>query len=80
MRIPLEIIPQEIIDAYDLTAMVNDQGWIYMRTEKGMYGLKQAGAITNQELANIWPHLGIIPYNAHPAYGSMTAEKHFLVL
>ena len=39
MRIPLKIIPQEIIDAYDLTALVNDQGCIYMRIEKGVYGL-----------------------------------------
>ena len=31
MRIPLKIIPQEIIDTYDLKALVEDQGWIYMR-------------------------------------------------
>ena len=36
MRIPLKITPQEIIDAYNLTALVNNQGWIYMRIEKGM--------------------------------------------
>ena len=40
MRIPLKIIPQEIIDTYDLAALVDDQGWIYMRIKKGMYGLK----------------------------------------
>ena len=40
MRIPLKIIPQEIIDAYNLTEMVYNQGWIYMRIEKGFYGLK----------------------------------------
>ena len=28
MRIPLKIIPQEIIGAYNLTALVYDQGWI----------------------------------------------------
>ena len=47
MRIPLKIIPQEIIDAYNLTALVDDQGWTYMRNDKGMYGLKQAGIIAN---------------------------------
>ena len=47
MRIPLKIILQEIIDAYNLTALVDDQGWIYMHTKKGMYGLKQAGIIAN---------------------------------
>ena len=50
MRIPLKITSQEIINTYDLKALVEDQGWIYMRIDKGMYGLKQAGIITNQEL------------------------------
>ena len=80
MRISLKIIPREIIDAYNLTALVKYQGWIYMHIKKGMYGLKQAGVIANQELVNIWIHLGIIPCNTHPAYGSMTAEKQLLVL
>ena len=31
MRIPLRIIPQEIIDACNLTALVDEKGWIYMR-------------------------------------------------
>ena len=48
MRIPLKIIPQDIIDTYDLKALVDEQGWIYMRTEKDLYGLKQAGIIANQ--------------------------------
>ena len=46
---PCKIIPQEIIGTYDLRALVDDPGWIYMRIEKGMYGLKQAGTIANQE-------------------------------
>ena len=45
MRIPLKIIPHEIIDTYDLKALVDDQGWIYMRIKKGMYGPKQARII-----------------------------------
>ena len=61
MRIPLKIIPQDIIHAYNLTALVDDQGWIYMRTEKGMYGLKQAGIIANQELVKY-----MAPFGYHP--------------
>ena len=48
MWIPLKIIPQEIIDTYDLKALVDDQGCIYMCTKKGMYGLKQARIIVKQ--------------------------------
>ena len=61
MQIPLKIFPQEIIDTYDLKALVDDQGWIYMRIEKGMYGLKQAGIIANQELVK---HMA--PFGYHP--------------
>ena len=60
MRIPLKIIPQEIIDAYNLTTLVDNQGWIYMRTEKGTYRLKQAGIIANQELVKY-----MAPYGYH---------------
>ena len=61
MQIPLKRIPQEIINTYDLKARVDDQGWIYMRIEKGMYGLKQAGIIANQELVK---HMA--PFGYHP--------------
>ena len=61
MRIPLRIIPQEIIDAYNPTALVDDQGWIYMCIKKDMYGLKQAIIIDNQELIK---HMD--PFGYHP--------------
>ena len=47
-RITLKIIPQEIIDDYNLTALVDDQGWVCMRIKKGMYSLKQAGIIADE--------------------------------
>ena len=50
MRIPLKTTPHDIINTYDLKALADYQGWNYMCINKGMYGLKQAGIITNQEL------------------------------
>ena len=41
MRITLKITSQSIIDSYNLTELVNNQGWIYMNIKKGIYGLKQ---------------------------------------
>ena len=61
MHIPLRIIPQDIFDAYNLTSLVDEQGWIYIRIEKGMYGIKQAGIIANQELLK---HMALFGY--HP--------------
>ena len=61
MRVPLKIIPQEIIGTYDLKALVDYQGWIYIRIEKGMHDLKQADIIANQELVK---HMA--PFGYHP--------------
>ena len=48
------------MNAYNFITLVEDQGWIYILIEKGMYGLKQAGIIANQELVN---HLAQFGYN-----------------
>ena len=61
MWISLKIIPLEIIDTCDLKALVDYQGWIYMLIEKGMYGIKQAGIIMNQELVKHMAPLGYHP-------------------
>ena len=44
MKIKLKIIPQEIIDQYQLQDLEED-GWIYMKIVKGMPGLKQAARL-----------------------------------
>lgn len=46
MRLPLKIIPKEIIEAHNLEALAVD-GWIYCRIDGGMYGLPQAGKIAH---------------------------------
>ena len=61
MRIPLKTTPHEIIDAYNLSTVVENQGWIYLRVEKGMYGFKESGIIANQELVK---HMA--PFGYHP--------------
>ena len=44
MKLPIKLIPQEIIDQYNLMPLVHN-GYIYIRIDKGMYGLPQAGRI-----------------------------------
>jgi hypothetical protein len=56
MRLPIAIIPQEIIEAYDLLPMVHNDH-IYVEIRCGMYGLPQAGIIANQLLTRrLQPH------------------------
>jgi hypothetical protein len=49
MRMPINLIPTEIIEAYDLLPLVND-GYVYIEIRRGMYGLPQAGILAQQLL------------------------------
>ena len=40
MRILLKHIPEDIILQYNLRELVDDNGYIYIKITKGMYGLK----------------------------------------
>ena len=77
MQIPLKITPQEIIDTYDINALVENQGWIYMRIKKGMYGLKQAGIIANQELVKYMAPFGYHPVKHTPGLWVHNSRKNF---
>jgi hypothetical protein len=50
MRIPIHLIPDEILQEYDATKYLTD-GFIYIEIVKGMYGLAQAGLLANKLLA-----------------------------
>ena len=49
MRLTIKIIPQEIINKYNLNDIVEDC-WFYVKIDKGMYGLPQAVKIANDLL------------------------------
>ena len=49
VRIKLSDIPQELIEEYNLTKLVQN-GWIYFEIIRGYYGLPQSGRIANDLL------------------------------
>ena len=49
MRMPINLIPQEFIDLYDLGLKVKN-GYVYIEIQRGMYGLPQAGILANKLL------------------------------
>jgi hypothetical protein len=51
MRLPLKLIPTEIIDKYNLREKADDNGWVYVRIDLGMNVLPQAGLLANKLLA-----------------------------
>jgi hypothetical protein len=56
MRLPIKLILDEIIEAYNLRSMIH-KDHIYMEISRGMYGLPQAGILANQLLTTrLEPH------------------------
>jgi hypothetical protein len=49
MKMPIALVPQEIIDEYNLMPLVH-KDHIYIETQRGMYGLPQAGLLANDLL------------------------------
>ncbi|KAL7479933.1 hypothetical protein ACHAW6_007838 [Cyclotella cf. meneghiniana] len=49
MRMPLRIIPEHIIDQYDLRSKAKN-GYVYIEIRRAMYGLPQAGMLANKLL------------------------------
>ena len=65
MYLPISIIPQEIIDKYNLRDLAED-GWVYIEIQKGMYDLKQAGILANKLLAKRLNKTGYYPCQFTP--------------
>ena len=65
MRLPVNIIPEEIMSHYKLSEIAED-GYVYICVEKGMYGLPQAGRIANQLLTKRMRKAGYHPCQFTP--------------
>ena len=64
-RLPIAIIPQEIISEYNLLPLVNN-GFVYILIQKGLYGLPHAGKLANDELIKHLVHFGYQPTTNTP--------------
>ena len=45
MRLKISNMPNKIIEQHKLNEKVNPNGYVYVKIQKGMYGLRQAGSI-----------------------------------
>ena len=77
MFLPIEIIPLEIIEQYNLLDKVH-QGKIYIEIRRGMYGLPQAGIIAQQLLTKRLANHGYAPCRHTPGlWTHKTRPIHF---
>ena len=76
MKIKLKIIPQEIIDQYQLQDL-EENGWVYMKIVKGMPCLKQAVRLSNERLVHHLAPYGYAPVQHTPSFGNMNPTESF---
>ena len=57
VKLKLQDIPSEIINEYKLHKKSTPDGCVYVKVQKGMYGLPQAGLLSNEMLEQqLAPH------------------------
>jgi hypothetical protein len=71
VRIPIALIPEEVLQEYKLHDLKDDQNNIYAIVEKGMYGLPQAGILANKALRE-----RLEPHGYYEAYHTPGLWRH----
>ena len=72
MKVQYKHFPEDIRKRYKLDEKVTDNGYIYIKIKKGMYGLKQAVLLAFEHLkSNLAPHV----YDPIPHTNGMWKHK-----
>lgn len=74
MQMCYDILPQEIIDAYNLNEVVTSNGWVYIEIRKDIYGLRQAGLLANKLIVQRLDKFGYYPCEFTPK--ALTKFQH----
>ena len=78
MRFNIKMIPQEVIDHYDLNNKATKDGWVYCEIRKAIYGLKESGKLANIELQAVLATERYRPYRfTHGLYKHETRDISF---
>jgi len=64
----MDIIPEDIIEEYNLRDIVDSNGYIHCEVKRGMYGLPQAGLLAQQQLTNRLNQAGYIQSTTTPGF------------
>ena len=82
MRMPVDLIPPEIIELYDLQPKIKN-GYVYMEIIRGMYGLPQSGMLAKKLLKERLeedgfielPHTpGLFKHQTRPVWFCLTVD------
>ena len=71
MRVHISKFPKDIIERYNLYDKMDDQGFVYIRIRKGMYGLRQAAILAYNNIVRL-----LEPHGYAPVPGTQGIWKH----
>ena len=71
MKVQYKHFPEDIRKRYNLESKVTDNGYIYVKIKKGMYGLKQAAILAYNELKK-----NLKKFGYHPITGTVGLWEH----
>ena len=68
LRLKLSNLPEDVIEQYGLKYKATSEGYVYMDTRKGMYGLPQAGLLAQELLEQRLQKQGYTQSKANPCF------------
>ena len=71
MRVRAKHVPLDIIEYYNLRDLITNDGFIYIRIDKGMYGLKNAAILAYENLKQ-----QLAPHGYFPVIGTTGLWQH----
>jgi len=79
MFLPVDLILKEIMDVYNLHQLIHN-GKIYMAINKGIYGLKEAGVLVNEQLQQHLAPYGYAPIKYTPGLWKHKSNNNIFAL
>ena len=68
MRIHEKYFYPDIRQKYNIGSLINEDGYVYCRLKKGMYGLKQAARLAHDKLVTVLAKYGYKPDRICPNF------------
>ena len=67
-KMKIDLIPEDIIEEYNLQNKVDDRGYVHCEVRRGMYDLPQAGLIAQEQLIKRLKKAGYFQSESSPGF------------
>ena len=75
MRIHEKYFYPDIRQKYNIGSLINEDGYVYCRLKKGMYGLKQAARLAHDKFVTVLAKYGYNPDRIYPNFWTHNTRR-----